>query len=323
MFFVLEPACWLGFYFSKQIKFYIPGNSFTYLVIIFWESTRTVGAQSGCRLPSLVRVRHQAHLFQVAREGGNKFKNPTQHNACSRASTPSPHSHGQHSLCEGSIPDVPTPSTSKLPKRGGSGGERRCARARAKSSRAEGRRERRNKKRMESEGAVPSSSSSSPADETRVWCHDCRASFGVPAVALDLDEPRCPRCTGPFIEIHEEDVASAAQATTTRTTTTTTTTGDSRGGRVGVDTTATNHTQEAGGRGGSGETTSGANANVHVQLGSDAQRDDVMRATRQILQHLSMGPTTLVDLTGPGGGDFQNAPGGGFLGEAPTLSHCK
>lgn len=169
---------------------------------------------------------------------------------------------------------------------------------------------------MESERAVPSSSS--PPLET-VWCHDCRASFGVPAAALDLDEPRCPQCAGPFIEICEEDVAAAAHAAAT-----TTTAGDPRGGRDGIGTATANHAQEAG-----GGTAGGANANLHVQLGDDAQPDDVMRATRQILQHLTMGPTTLVDLSGPAqgqGGESQHAPAGGILGKAPApknprLSH--
>ena len=143
--------------------------------------------------------------------------------------------------------------------------------------------------------------------DERVWCHDCRASFGVPAAALALDDPQCPHCNGSFIEfLDEEDAAAAAAAAqvtaarstsaTTSTSTTTTTGGGGGGGGGGAGAGAAGAGEGAGGTGGGN-----SQQNMNIQLGDDAQPDDVMRATRQILQHLSMGPTTMVDLTGPGG----------------------
>lgn len=51
-------------------------------------------------------------------------------------------------------------------------------------------------------------------DETaRVWCHDCRARFAVPAAAMEAREPACPSCRGTFVELEDEPrVASASGA---------------------------------------------------------------------------------------------------------------
>jgi hypothetical protein len=164
----------------------------------------------------------------------------------------------------------------------------------------------------------------------RVWCHDCRAAFDVPAAALDLDDPRCPQCTGPFIEVlDEEDVATTATTATATTTATYVLDNDgrlSRGGDVQTTTTGAetmpdlvsndgDSESDGGGGGGGGSTGAGGGGNasnppntntiaaadmLHGQLeglfgappGAPADPGaaaDVMRATRQILEHLSMG----------------------------------
>lgn len=115
-------------------------------------------------------------------------------------------------------------------------------------------------------------------DTDRVWCHDCRSTLVVPAAALTVDEPECPACYGPFIEVLDPAEPSRAP----------------QAARAAPGSDAIGTTSEGGAGGNDG--------NVHIELGDDARPEHVIAATRRILQHLTMGPTAEVDLAGVGRG---------------------